>query len=279
LVNDENFHAAIPILSVSPEQAMEKNLASSDIRLAPMIAERDSILASIASSSSPNAGLGAVLGISDFRPSNVTAYRVHLSNDGTLNGRVVVADRDLDRSQRYANITFFRDRQTVARATANAADGSFGLPNLAVGVYGVIASGPAGYSAFEFEVLPPSTELVGAKQGRNLPVSFQPPAAASKLYVFLIPPKLMVRVRDEITNAYGSTPAPSNMVGGPSGAFPGGGGFGGGGSGGAGIGGGGGLGAGGALAVAGIVAAMATSESDSSTSTNQPPVVVSPIAP
>jgi hypothetical protein len=283
LINDENFHAAIPVLSVSAENAVEKNLVAGDVRLAPMPADRDAILASVASSSLPNVGIGALLGVGDFRPSAQTAYRVQLSKDGTLEGRVVIADRDLDRSQRYANISIFKDRQTIARATANAEDGSFGLPNLAAGVYGVIASGPAGYSAFEFEVLPAGTDFAMPKDPQNLPVSFQTPAAASKLYVFLIPPKLMVRVRDEITNAYGSTTIPSNMAAGPAGGFPGGG-FGGGsggfgGGGGSGMGGGGGFGAGGALAVAGIIAAISTSGNNSTTTTNQPPVVVSPIVP
>ncbi|MCY2973438.1 MAG: carboxypeptidase-like regulatory domain-containing protein [Planctomycetota bacterium] len=283
LINDENFHAAIPILSVSPEKALEKNLVASDVRLAPMPADRDAILTSLASSSSPTSSVGAVMGVGDFMPSSVSAYRVHLRKDGTLDGRVVVADRDLDRSQRYASITIFRDRQTVARATASAEDGSFGLPNLAVGAYGVIASGPAGYSAFEFEVLPASAALAMPKDRQDLPVSLQPPAASSKLYVFLIPPKLMVRVRDEITNAYGVEPIPTNMAAGPTVGFPGGGGFGGGGGGfggggGSGIGGGG-FGGGGALAVAGIVAALATSGNNSTTSTNQPPVIVSPITP
>jgi uncharacterized membrane protein YgcG len=277
LINDENFHAAIPVLSVSAETAIEKNLVSGDVRVAPMPADRDAILASVASSSVPNAGVGTLLGAGDFRPSTQTAYRVQLTKDGTLEGRVVIADRDLDRSQRYANISIFSDRQTVARATANAEDGSFGLPNLAAGVYGVIASGPAGYSAFEFEVLPAGSDFAMPKDPQNLPVSFQTPAAASKLYVFLIPPKLMVRVRDEITNAYGTTTLPSNMAAGSTGGFPGGGGFGGGG--GSSMGGGGGFGAGGALAIAGIIAAISTSGNNQTTSTNLPPVIVSPIVP
>ncbi len=276
VVNDENFHAAVPALTMSPTKAQEKNVISNSIRFSPLLADRDAILSSISNSSALNVGVGALLGVDDFRPAPFTEHRVQLAADGTLNGRIIIADRDLNGSQRIANITILKDRQTIARATANAADGSFALPNLAPGVYGLIASGPAGYSAFEFEVLPAGADLAMPKDPQNLPVSFQAPAN-SQLAVFLIPPKLMVGVRDAITSAYGSGVAPNNMVAGPMPGFPVGGGMGGGGSGGSGMSGGG-FGAGGALAVAGIVAAIATSESGSS-NTNQAPVIVSPIAP
>lgn len=280
LVNDENFHAAVPVLTMSPSKALEKNVVASSVRFAPIVADRDVILTSVANSDSLNVGVGALLGVEDFRPSTFTEHRVQLAADGTLNGRIVVADRDLNGSQRYANVTIFQDRQTIARTTANAEDGSFALPNLAAGVYGVIASGPAGYSAFEFEVVPAGVDFAVPKDPNNLPVSFTA-ASNSQLVVFLVPPKLMMGVRDSITSAYGNGAAPTNMASGPMVGFPGGsgmgGGMGGGGSGGSGMSGGG-LGAGGALAVAGIVAAIATSESNSSPNNNQPPVV-SPIAP
>lgn len=280
LVNDESFHAAVPVLTMSPSKAQEKNVVASSVRFAPILADRDVILTSVANSGSLNVGVGALLGVEDFRPAIFTEHRVQLAADGTLNGRIVVADRDLNGSQRYANVTIFQDRQPIARTTANAEDGSFALPNLAPGVYGVIASGPAGYTAFEFEVIPAGVDFAMPKDPNNLPVSFTA-QANSQLVVFLVPPKLMVGVRDSITNAYGNGATPSNMASGPMVGFPGasgmGGGMGGGGSGGSGMSGGG-LGAGGALAVAGIVAAIATSESNSSPNNNQPPVV-SPIAP
>jgi hypothetical protein len=124
LVNDEKFHAAIPVLSISPEKALEKNIVASDIRVSPMPADRDSILTTIASDIVPSSNAGSLIGSSEFRMSNPTSYRVHLNSDGTLNGRVVIADRDLVASQRYANITIFKDRKPVSRTTANVADGS-----------------------------------------------------------------------------------------------------------------------------------------------------------
>ena len=284
LVNDEKFHAAIPILSISPETALAKNIVASDIRVSPMPADRDAILTSLARDIAPTSGVGSLLAASDFKLANQTAYRVRLNSDGTLDGRVVIADRDLDASQRYANVTIFKDRQPVARTTANAADGSFGLPNLAVGIYGVIASGPAGYSAFAFEVLPPTADIAITRDPTNLPVSLQASVAASKLYVFLIPPKLMSRVRDEISTFYGSGAPSSNMTMGPTGGFPGGGGgFGGGGSGGGGFGGGGsGIGGGGfgglgALIALPIIIGLADDNNNAINNT-LPPVIVSPIS-
>jgi len=284
LVNDEKFHAAIPILSISPETALAKNIVASDVRISPMPADRDAILTSLARDIVPTSNVGSLFAAGDFKLANQTAYRVRLNSEGTLDGRVVIADRDLVASKRYASVTIFKDRQPVARTTANAADGSFGLPNLAVGIYGVIAAGPAGYSAFAFEVLPPAADLAVTRDPTNLPVSLQASVAASKLYVFLIPPKLMSRVRDEISTFYGSGAPSSNMTMGPTGGFPGGGGgFGGGGSGGGGFGGGGsGIGGGGfgglgALIALPLIISLAD-DNNNAINNNFPPVIVSPIS-
>lgn len=279
LVNDEEFHAAIPVMPITAEKAREKNIVASDIRMAAMPTDKEAILASVASNVVPSSEVGELYGVDDYKSSSLNLYRVRLSNDGTLDGRVVVADRDLAPSLRYANITIYRDRQPIAKTTANPEDGSFGLPNLTAGTYGVIAAGPAGYSAFAFEVLPVTGDSLVPRDPENLPVSFNEPAAASKLYVFLIPPKIMVKVREEITNAYRTGAAPGGMASG-AGGFPGGGGFGGGGGNIGGGGGGdfGGGGGGGALAAAALVAALATSNGNSQPINNTPPPkAVSPI--
>ena len=282
LVVDENVHAAVPLLTVSAENATQRNITSKPVSLPLTPVNREEILGSLARGIVPSVEPGGELyGTSDYKLQSVNPYNVRLRNDGNLPGKIVIADKELADSLRYAKLTFLRDNQVVARTDSNPSDGSFNVAGLKPGVYSVIAAGPAGYSSFAFDVLPAdkTVRLENATQGR--PVSFVQPDSTEKLFVFLCPPKLVPQITDRIWQAYGQSnvaSAPSSTApglamagnGGGVGSF-GGGGFGGGGFGGGGVGAGG-LGAGG-LGIAGLAAVTAVIVANDNDSSS----VVSPI--
>ncbi len=274
VVADKNVHGVIPLMTVSNEKATEKGIVSTRIRFPLMEANQTEILTSINRDIPPRSDVaGSLYTLEDYNLQGLNLYRVRLQSDGTLLGRVIVADRDLAESLRYAKLTFFRNNQVVARTDSSASDGSFSVANLDTGIHGVIAAGPAGYSAFAFDVLPPKVDAGEAVIG--LPVSFLEANPSEKLFVFLVPPKMVDKVTDRVREAYalptnGDT-EPIPLAGQP-GFGGGGGGFGGGSSGG---GGGGGLGGGigGIAGLAAIAAVVASSNNDN----NSNNLVVSPI--
>ncbi len=83
------------------------------------------------------------------------ASDVYLAADGTLSGHFgrITAEGDANIGVSGLSISFLASGQTVARATTEQ-DGSFSVSNLPPGIYGVVASGTAGYSAFSVNVLP-----------------------------------------------------------------------------------------------------------------------------
>ena len=287
LVVDEKLHAAIPLMTVSAQSAMKRNINSKRIRLPLAPANREEILSSIARGTLPEGNMaGELYKSSDYRLRAVNPYSVRLQNNGNLLGRVVVSDRDLADNLRFANLTFLRNNQVIARTDSDPDDGSFNVSGLREGVYGVIAAGPAGYSSFAFEVLP-ALSVTAAIVGDDVPgrpVSIvQPiPDPNQKLYVFLCPPKLVPKISDRVRQAYGqptgdsagNQPVPGLTMagsGGGAGFGGGGGGFGGGSAGGGGFG-----GAGGLLGLAGLGAGIAALITVEDNNNNTP--VVSPIS-
>ena len=272
LVVDDRAHAAVPLMTVSTQNAVKRNIVSKNIRLPLMPPNRQEILASISRGILPTSDPGGDLYSSgDYSPQAVNPYIVRLQSDGNMLGRVVVSDRDLANEFRYANLTFLRNNHVVARVDSNPSDGSFNVFGLSAGVYGVIAAGPAGYSSFAFEVLPAAVRPALFGEGvLGKPVSLVQPDPNEKLYVFLCPPRLVPQITDRIRQAYGQSNIASTMNQPVSGlTMAGSGGFGGGGGS---FGGGGGRGIGGIAAIAGLATVAAIAASNDNNSANNVPV-------
>ena len=299
LVVDEKVHAAVPLLTVSTENAVKRKIASKPVSLPLTPVNREEILGSLARGIVPsNEPGGKLYGAGEYKLQSVNPYSVRLRNDGNLPGKIVIADKELVENLRYASLTFLRDNQVVARTESNPGDGSFSVAGLKPGAYSVIAAGPAGYASYAFDVLPfeKQAQVGQVKSGR--PVSFVQADSNEKLFVFLCPPKLVPQIADRIWQAYGQSNVASNPAGpvpgstmagnggagvgasssgfggGGGGSF-GGGGFGGGGFGSGGFGGGGSFGGRG-LGIAGLAAAAAIVAANDNNSSSR---VVSPIAP
>ena len=287
VVTDRDAHGVIPLMTVGEQNATANRVTSKLIHLPLITGNQAEILETINRDIPPNGSkLGTHFNLDNYRLQSPNLYQVQLQSDGSLAGHVVIADRDLSEKLRYARLTFFRNNQVVFKADSNVKDGSFSVDGLTTGVYGVVAAGPAGYTAFAFEVLP-AADQPGFPGGNILekPVSFAQPQPSKQLYVFLVPPSLVPKVTDRVREDY-RQPAIDPIAGSPSSPVPnmalggnnyGGGGFGGGGfgggSGGSGGGGGGGRGGIGGLAgLAGIAAVIANDFGNSSG-------VVSPITP
>lgn len=299
VVADEKSHVALPMMLLSPQEAAMRGVVAKEVRLPLMPSNRQEIIASIARGSLPSSGVGGASSeksgeffpLSNYKLRSVNPFSVRLQRDGKMLGKVIVADRTLAENLRYAKLTFLRNNHVVARTDSNAIDGSFDVPNLSPGAYGVIASGPAGYSSFSFEVLPPLAPSLIGEGVSSRPVSFVQSDANDRLYVFLCPPKFVPRISEKCREVYGQPMsdvagaqpvsgltmgngaglASSGMSAGGGGGFGGGGSFGGGGGfGGAGGGLAGLIGVGGLVAVGAIVAAQ---------DNNNNTVLTSPITP
>ncbi len=87
-------------------------------------------------------------------------YRVELSADGFLPGRLNVLDPQTGSVIPASDmtITFLRNGE-VASETRPGVDGVFQVANLQPGVYSVVGSGPAGYIAYGLEVMGYGTAL------------------------------------------------------------------------------------------------------------------------
>ena len=277
LVVDEKAHAAVPLLTVSTQNATLRNISSKQVSLPLMPVNREEILGSITRGILPTNNPGGELyGSGDYKLQPVNPYTVRLQKDGNLLGKIVVADRELAENLRYAKLTFLRNNQVVARTDSNPSDGSFNVAGLVPGLYGVIAAGPAGYSSFAFDVLPSAKQVRMGNSISGKPVSLVQADPNERLFVFLCPPKLVPKITDRIREAYGQPnvpPTTTQPVSGLTMAGNGGGGFGGGGFGGGGFGGG---GFGGLAAIAGLTTVGAIAASNGNNSANN---VVSPITP
>ncbi len=286
LVVDENVHAAVPLLTVSAENAAKRNITSNSISLPLAPVNREEILSSIARGIVPSDTLGGKLyDASEYKLQSVNPYSVRLGNDGSMPGKIVIADKELAENLRYARLTFLRNNQVVARTDSNPSDGSFNVPGLKPGSYSVIAAGPAGYASYAFDVLPTEKQVRVGDSISGRPVSFVQADSNEKLFVFLCPPKLVPQITDRIWQAYGqpntasssASPVSGLPMAGNSGvgvgSLGGGGGFAGGGFGGGGFSGGGIGGAGLGIAGLAVVTAVVASNDNNSSSN-----VVSPIA-
>lgn len=204
LVSDQTVHAALPLMTVSSQFANQNIIRTESFQLPIMLANPKEVLASINRDIlPPTEPAGEVYSIGQFAPKSVDTYKVRLQNDGRLLGRIVVMDQDLAEKLRYANLTFLRDNQVVARTGSNLADGGFVVDGLKEGLHGVIAAGPAGYASFAFDVLP-SANRQAFRGERSLvkPVSIDQAILNEKLYVCLCPPKLVPKIMDRIREAY-----------------------------------------------------------------------------
>ncbi|MEM9644505.1 MAG: hypothetical protein AAF989_05890 [Planctomycetota bacterium] len=184
----------------------------------------------------------------DFETDEPHGYQVRMTDQGTVNGRVILATGQGSRSGLLADNNLFLLRNGVRiQNTISDASGDFAFVDMTPGIYGIVATGPAGFTAFSFEVLPANALAQDDVELDSMTdagyVAKKAMAPTSILPVVMIPPELVPAVlrilrRDRIGNVADfpvdgtSTPIVNGGV--PSG-YPGGsygGGFGGGGGGG-----------------------------------------------
>ena len=212
-------------------------------------------------------------------------FRVRLSSDGTLSGRLIsLVEASKRVSMLDTNVVLFFRGKPIARALTDD-QGRFAFAGVKPGVYGIVVAGNAGYAAFSFEaVVEPGFVRRPNAEGHQF-VSIMQEGAIEELPIVVVPSPMVPEVVETIEDAYdnlddsdegmiadmGVTPAPGF---GPMGGF--GGGPGGGSGGGGGIGGGSGdLAA--FAAVGGLIAAAAASRNDDNAI--GVPVEASPVIP
>lgn len=212
---------------------------------------------------------------SEFEIVKYSSFRVQRLADGSVQGQVVVPQRDYLALPGPTRITLQKDGSPVAMAVSDET-GKFLIEGVPVGINSLVATGSAGHAAYAIEVVDTAGEgelLNPVTQSKKSSVHFvaKQEQVAETLLVCLIPPALMneyFEVVDErlpagaaegIPGDAGFAAAPEGPLPGPSGGFAAsgtpasfGGGFGGGGGGGF-YGG----GAGGFAALAGLAATAA----------------------
>ena len=227
----------------------------------------------------------------DYDPAQRHRYQVRQTADGLVMGQIIIPTTNGANRELLANNNVFllKNGQRIENQVSMG-DGGFSFVNAKPGVYGLVAAGPAGYTAFQFEVLPPDAIAKDAVKSMSkagyvatsaaipidvLPVLMIPPEMASSIIKILRNERFGLEILPDIatdgipldgfaTEVPGST-LPGYGLGG------GGGGFVSGGGGGGGLGGIGGLGAVGAA----IAAAVAISDDDGV----QAPFPASPLVP
>ena len=90
-------------------------------------------------------------------------YSVRLTTDGRLLGQVITRSPDGGSMQLAANndLVLLRDGQRIGQSRSDAR-GQFQFPGIAPGVYGIVAAGPAGYTAFAFEAASSATAQISS---------------------------------------------------------------------------------------------------------------------
>lgn len=90
----------------------------------------------------------------DFQVEVAHGYQVRLGADGSLPGQVIIGSDDPRNVDRVAgnNIFLLQDGVRIQNVVSDE-NGAFTFPNLTPGIYGVVATGPGGFTAFSFEAL------------------------------------------------------------------------------------------------------------------------------
>ncbi len=190
------------------------------------------------------------------------SHQVTLDSNGTLVGRLGKASAAVDMSK--MTVFLMKDGEEVRRGRV-ATDGSFTIPGLTPGCYGLVAAGEQGFAAVGFCAV--NRAVASARANREILVA----------QTMQVPSSLNIEVADPIVSetptevVYSEEPemlAPVGMAPGM-----GGGGFGGGSFGGGGAGGGGGLGLGGIAAIGGLTAAAIVAADNNKNSPTVSPIV------
>ncbi len=148
-------HSTLPLAVREADPAAERATPAA-VRL-PLVSVEPREIYSLASSARPTSGSAKYSDIdrdfvSDAPLGLAFGYRVRLSSDGILYGQVLSLVRGGIASADVAGtrILIYSGSAPAGQAIADA-DGFFEIPNVAPGVYGLVAAGSAGYAAFSFE--------------------------------------------------------------------------------------------------------------------------------
>ncbi len=139
-------------------------------------------------------------------------YRVKLSADGTLYGRVILVGKDNGLSPADVNITIYFKGNPIG-STVSDSSGNFRMAGVQPGVHGLVASGRPGYAAFAFEAIEMANVASISSNGETL-VSFAS-EATDKVPVVLVPPELTPGCVEAITTYYPSMNDPLNPTADP----------------------------------------------------------------
>jgi hypothetical protein len=226
------MHAVLVVMPLSPSAAEERKVTSDKITV-PVIPntqdEIQKVLASYTGFGLDGATkLGTLYGPPEVQQQSDSMYSVRLTPEGSLNGIVIVPEKDLDRQVMEANITLMNGTRVVSQISSQG--GRFSFANVIPGDYAVIAAGPVGYSAFSIEVIG-SDDGMKASNAKFDARYVAMNAAASQATVVLVPPTLMPQVVSSMQTSSpsttasleptGSGPVPPGLPGTPGGGFPG----------------------------------------------------------
>ena len=119
-------------------------------------------------------------------------YTVRLTRDGRMLGQVITRSEDGRTMQAAANnnLVLLKEGRRVQTSESDI-NGEFDFANITPGVYGIVAAGPGGFTAFAFEAT--NTQFTKLdQQGRRFVARQVDPEAAEedRLPVVMIPPAL-----------------------------------------------------------------------------------------
>ena len=137
-------------------------------------------------------------------------YSVRLTGDGRLVGKVMTVDPTGQRMSLAANNNVFLLRNGVRiDNSVSDAKGAFEFRNLAPGVYGIVAAGPGGYTAFAFEATDQQLVLSEVKRAGFV---VEQAAGGDVLPVVMIPPEAINRTIDIIESGSCIVDSPVNSI-------------------------------------------------------------------
>ena len=117
-------------------------------------------------------------------------YRVKLTANGTLHGRVFTPMNQSIVSVEGTRVDVYLEGKPVGFAVCDK-NGRWSIKNMSSGVYGIVATGRAGYTAFAFEIIDQAELAMTNDRGERFTSRMQPPVIQgeipSELAVVLIP--------------------------------------------------------------------------------------------
>ena len=125
-------------------------------------------------------------------------YRIRLTEDGKLLAQVIARSQDGQTVMKAANhnVILVKDGRRIGNEVSDE-DGRVEFEDVLPGVYGIVAAGPGGYTAFAFEAT--DTRLVDNMQRQGF-VAAQD-VVEDVLPIVLVPPNFLAKTKEELDEA------------------------------------------------------------------------------